>query len=172
MILGKLHPQEKVFKSSQESVRDIFVEGHATAKRCAADNARAQHHVIDVVRHHAGHGSHQQWRVLVIGVHHDDHIGASGQRLAIAGLLVAPVAIISIVNEDLKTQLLRYLDGAVRAVVVDKDTDIHKLGKLADRSFQGLLRVVSGHDNRNTSAVDHSPPKFKARCGSTLFARL
>src|SRR5439155_22479731 len=96
VILGKLHPQEKIFKSRQESVRDIFVEWHATAKRCAADNARAEHDVIDVVCHYTGHAGDQEWGVLVIGVQHDDQIGASYQRRGVRGLWVAPGARISI----------------------------------------------------------------------------
>jgi hypothetical protein len=41
--------------------------------------------------------------ILIIGVHHDDDVGASGQRFAVASLLVAAVAVVSIMNEGGRT---------------------------------------------------------------------
>ena len=38
--------------------------------------------------------------VLIVGVDHHHDIGAGGQRLAIAGLLVAAIAVVAFVDKD------------------------------------------------------------------------
>ena len=55
MVLGELDSQEQVLEGSQKPVRDVFVERHATAKGLASYNSRAQHDIVDIVSHHAGH---------------------------------------------------------------------------------------------------------------------
>ncbi len=60
-------------------------------------------------------------------MHHDDHIRARGQGLAVAGLLVASVAIILVMHEQLQPQLVGNFDGAVGAVIVHENADIDQL---------------------------------------------
>ena len=52
---------------------------------------------------------------------HDDDVGAGGQGFAIAGLLIAAIAVVAVVQEDMEAETLRQSDGAVLAVVVHKD---------------------------------------------------
>ena len=111
VILRELDPQKQILKRGQKAVGDVFVERHAAAQRLPADDARSQHHVVNPIGHHAGHGRHQQRRVLIVGMHHDDHVRARGQRLAIAGLLVASVAVVLVMHKELQPQL-----GAISTV--------------------------------------------------------
>ena len=61
--------------------------------------AGPEHHVIHVICDHARHGHNEARRILIVRMNHDYHVGARGQRFAIARLLVAPVSIITIVDE-------------------------------------------------------------------------
>ena len=88
-------------------------------------------------------------------MHHDDDIGAGGQRLAIAGLLVAAVAVVFVVDEDQQAKLLGELDRLVLAVVVDQDASIHQVGNLPHRRFQRHLGVVGRHHHGYAFSVDH-----------------
>src|SRR5579862_8269660 len=87
--------------------------------------------------------------VLVVGMNHDDDVGASGQSFAITGLLVAAVTIIAIVLEDVQTETAGNIDGLIGTAVIDQDADVNEFGKFSDGRFESLLRVVSGHDDRD-----------------------
>ena len=106
VVLGKLDAEKDIFERGQQAVGDVFVKRHAAAQGLPADNARAEHDVVHAVGHHAGHRGHQQRRVLVIGVHHDDDVGARRQRFAIAGLLVAAVTVVAIMHKELQAEAL------------------------------------------------------------------
>src|SRR5690242_19984993 len=155
VVFGKLGAQKPVLHQGQAAVGNVLVNGHAAAQRAAAQNAGAQHHVIDSVGHHTGHGGYQQRRVLVIGVHHDDHIGARVQSFAVAGLLVAPVSVIAVVDVGVETQAVRDLQRLVSAVVIHQNADVHQVGQFTDGLLQGLLRVVRGQHHTDALAVDH-----------------
>jgi len=88
-------------------------------------------------------------------VDHDDDVGAGGQGFAIAGLLVASVAVVAVVDEILETEFLRHFHGAVFAVVVDEDAGVDDFGQLADGLLKSFLRVVGGEDDRDALGVDH-----------------
>ena len=79
--------------------------------------------------------------------------------------------------EDVQAQALGEIDRGVGTVVVDEDADVDQIGEFADRDFERLLRVVSGHDDRDALAVDHSSGRAdfmipEARLGLTSHARL
>src|ERR1700728_2174006 len=105
MVLGEFHSQKKILERGKEPVRNVFVNGHAAAQGPAPNDARTQHDVIYIVGDHARHRRNQQRRVLVIGMKHDDDVGAGGQSFAIAGLLVASVAVVAVVLEDIQAKL-------------------------------------------------------------------
>ena len=86
---------------------------------------------------------------------HDDYIGAGGESFAIAGLLIAAIAVIAVVLEDLQAEAAREIDSLVGAVIIHEDADIDQVGQLSDGDLEGLLRVVSGHYYRYAFAVDH-----------------
>ena len=128
VIFGKLDPQEKIFKRSQQAVGDVFVNRHAPAQSRPADDARAQHHIVDAVGDHARQRRNQQRRVLIIRMHHDHDVRARRQSFAVASLLVAPVAVVAVVDKTLQSQAVRHLDSPVGTVVIHQNADIHQLG--------------------------------------------
>src|SRR5439155_11917644 len=127
VVFGKLHAQEKIFKSGEQAVGNVFVNRHAAEQGAAADDARSQHNVIHIVGDHARHGGDEQRRVLVVGMQHDDHVGALGESLAVAGHLVASVAVVAIVLEDVQAKAAAQVDGLVGTVVVDEDADVDEV---------------------------------------------
>ncbi len=155
VVFGKLHAEKEILERCQQPVRNVFVERHAAAQRRPADDARSQYHVIDFIRHHAGHGRDEQRSVLVIRVKHDDYIGARGEGFAVAGLLIASIAVVAVVLEYEQAHAASQIDGAVGAVVVHQNADVHKFRQFSHRDFEGLLRVVGGHYDRDALGVDH-----------------
>src|SRR4029077_2180578 len=156
VVFRELHSQEKILKRGEHAVGYVFVKRHTAAQRGATDNARAQHNVIYAVRNHAGEGGDQQRRVRIIRVQHDDDIGARGQGFAVAGLLVTAIAVVAVVLENVQAQLVRKVNGAVRAVVIDQDADVHQFRHFSHRSRNRLLRVVGRHHDRDAFTVNHS----------------
>ena len=64
-----------------------FQRGMPPAIARSSSRSRADDHVgpaLEDRRHHLGH---ERWLVLVVGVDHDDHVGAVEQRAGVAGLL-------------------------------------------------------------------------------------
>ena len=86
---------------------------------------------------------------------HDDDVGAGGQCLAIAGLLVAAVAIVAVVLEDEETKTAGEFDGVVGAAIIHKNADVDQVGHFSDRGLESFLRIVGGHDDRDALAVNH-----------------
>src|SRR5438105_12636014 len=113
VVFRQLDSQKQIFECRKEAVGYIFVEWHTSVQRLSTDNAGTEHDVIDLVSHHTGHRRHQKRRVLIVGMHHNHHVGARSQSLAIARLLVASVAIILVMDEELQSQALGDFDGAV-----------------------------------------------------------
>jgi hypothetical protein len=145
----------------RKAVADVLVLGHAALERLAAQNARAEHDVVKAGFQDVRHGRHQLGRVLVVGVKHDDDIGASFERGLVAGFLVAAVAAVFGVNDGLESQLLGHHHGFVAAGVIHEDDFVHHVhGDLGARGLQGLARVVGGHDNDHFLSTYHGgrPP--------------
>src|SRR5207248_9974718 len=109
----------------------------------------------------------QSRRVLVVGVDHYYDGGARRERLAIAGLLVASVAVIANVYEGLQAQAVRHLHGQVSAQVIYQDLDVDRITQFRDGALERLLRVVSGHDDRDPLALDHGDNLVAAACSPT-----
>ena len=88
-------------------------------------------------------------------MHHDHDVCARGESLAIAGLLVAAIAVIGIVDKGQHAEPAGESGGPVLAGVIDKDLDVDHVGQFAHRLFQSQFGVVGGHHNRNSLSVDH-----------------
>src|SRR5579859_6469932 len=86
---------------------------------------------------------------------HNDDVGSFCKGLAIARHLVAAVAVVAVVLENLKTQAVTKSGRVVMTVIVDQNTNVDEVGKFGNRGLQRLLRVVGGHDDRDAFAVDH-----------------
>jgi len=63
VIFRELDHQEKILERSQEAIGNLLPDRHAAVQGLASKNARNQHHVIDFVCHHAGHGGNQKRRL-------------------------------------------------------------------------------------------------------------
>src|ERR1019366_3132550 len=144
VILRQLDPQEKVFKSGEQPGGNVLVKGHASAQGGAANDAGTENDVIDAVGNHARHRRCQKRRVLIVGMDHDDDVGAGGQCFAVAGLLIAAIAVVAVVDKRLQTEPVRDFESAIGTVVVDQNADIDQVGQVPNRRFQRLLRVVRG----------------------------
>ena len=72
---------------------------------------------------------------------HDHDVGSRGQGFAIAGLLVASVAVVAVVLEDIEAEAPAEINGVVGTVIVNQDADIDELGSsstVAWRVFSAL----------------------------------
>ena len=59
VIFGKLGPEKQILERGQQAVGNVLVKRHTATQRVSADNAGAQHDIVNVIRHHAGHGCNQ-----------------------------------------------------------------------------------------------------------------
>ena len=83
---------------------------------------------------------------MIVRVDHHDDLGAALERFAVAGLLVAAVAEVALVDDDRESQLLGQRHGAVLRAVVDQDHLVDRAFRdVLDRLLKGLFRVVRGH---------------------------
>ena len=86
--------------------------------------------------------------VLVVGVEHHHDLGAGRERGVVAGLLVAAVALVLIVDVDLEPDPMGDLDGLVMGHVVDQDHVVHDAARdVRVRALEGPRGVVRGHDH-------------------------
>ena len=90
-----------------------FQHGMPPGQRVAQE-AAAEHHVGLAVQDGRDHLGDAGGVVLVVGVEHHDHVRARAQGAVVAGLLVAAVAEVLAVDEDLEAEQL----GAISTVVV------------------------------------------------------
>src|ERR1700730_17661208 len=88
-------------------------------------------------------------------MNHDHDVGASRKGLAVAGLLIASIAIICVMDKGVHPKALREGCGLVCAGVVDKNFDIDNVRQLSHGALQWFLSAVCRHYNRDTFAVDH-----------------
>ena len=90
---------------------DVLVHRHSAAQYTIADDAAAEHNVVDARSDQGCHGWHQARIVLVIRVHHDHNVSPELQRLGVAGLLIAPVPEVPIMRDNEYSELLGNRDG-------------------------------------------------------------
>ena len=169
VVFGKFRADHEVFRESEKAVGDEFPPRHAAEQRVATKNATAEHARMQVVGDHRGHRRNELWRVLIIGVHHDDDVGASFEREAVTGLLIAAVAGVFLVDVNFHAEELRCdFHGVVAAAVVHEDNQIHDalLVDFIHSLGDGFGRIVGGHDDDDFLAVIHSRgmlPEARAR---------
>ena len=95
--------------------------------------------------------------VLVVRVEHHDDVGAPLDGAVVARLLVAAVAQVLPVHDDLESQALGDHDRLVLRHVVDEDHVIHEVeGDVGIRPLEGAGRVVRGHDDDDPGQVRHA----------------
>src|ERR1700723_1493544 len=86
---------------------------------------------------------------------HDNDIGTCFEGFSIAGLLVAAIAVVGIMDKGLDSKLVGEERGVVAAGVVDENLDINAAGQTLHSLLQRSLSVVGRHDDRYAFSIDH-----------------
>ena len=89
-----LAPKKQILKCGQQAVGNVFVERHTALESSAAKNSRPKDYIVYAARDHTCHRRDERGRVLVVGMDHDNDVGAGFKGLAVAGLLVAPITVV------------------------------------------------------------------------------
>jgi hypothetical protein len=88
--------------------------------------------------------------VLVIGMDHHDVVGTEFQGQLVAGLLVAAVTLVLLVDDDLQAHAAGDIGGGVAAAIVDEDDLIDDSRRdVGDGPLQRGGCVISGHDRHH-----------------------
>ena len=112
VVLGQVEAERDVLDGRQEAVRDVLPARHPAGERIAEEPA-AEHQVF-LARDDRGDQLRDSGRVvLVVRVEHDDDVGAVGEGGLVAGLLVAAVAEVLLVDDHVEPELTRDVDGLV-----------------------------------------------------------
>jgi hypothetical protein len=87
--------------------------------------------------------------------HHDD-VGAELEGAVVAGLLVAAVAEVLAMDDDLEAEPAGDVDGLVPGHVVDQDHVVDQvLRHVGVRPLERLGGVVRGHDDHDARRLRH-----------------
>src|SRR5581483_11758666 len=151
MEVTEILAQRKVLRGREGAITDVLVQGHAAGQRllARADSA-AEHNVADTqldetngVRNHAA-------IVLVVGMNHDDNVGAMLQRVAVTSLLIAAVATILWVLDDDQTHFAGHLHRAIATAVIHEDHFVDRAdGHIRQRRRQCGFGVISREDSND-----------------------
>ena len=150
----------------QEAVGDVLPARHARRRAprpaaAAASRARGRPRREDRL----DHARDQLRLVLAVGMEHHDDVGVVLERLEVARLLVAAVADLVRVPDEVERQLAGEPDRLVGGGVVDKDDLVDRV--LRDRGERPLERRggLAGrhHDDDFGWIVSHGAPR-RRRC--------
>jgi len=156
MVFRELVAKEQVLHEGEGAVRHVLPRRHPPLHRPSPEDAGAKHAVEVTTRDHRRHGRKEARRVLVVRVEHDHDVRASGQRLAVAGLLVAAIPAVLRVHHVVHAKLPRHVDGAIHAgVVYQHDVVGDGAIDLGSGLPERRLRVVGGHDHIDALAGEH-----------------
>ena len=166
VVLGEAQAEDGVLEGGQEAVADVLPARHPARERVAQE-AAAEHEVDLAAQDRLDEGRDPRGVVLVVGVEHDHDVGARLQRRVVAGLLVAAVAAVLAVDDDLESEPLGDLHGLVARHVVDEDHPVDDVvGHVRVGPLQGEGRVVGGHDDHEAAARGRAGRRRPAgRCG-------
>ena len=103
---------------------------------------------------------------------HDDNVRTSGERFAVAGLLVPAISVIRVVDKGQHTQAARTAGSIVAAGVIDQDSDVHNVGQLGDGALQGFFGVICRHHHCDSLAVQHDRVSFPSGLWNYLSERV
>ena len=138
---------QAVLGAGEEAVGRALPPRHAALARAAGvEEARAEHDVGAAGDDRLDELGDDPRLVLAVGVEHHDDVGVALERLEVARLLVAAVADVVRVPDDVQRQLARELDGVVGRGVVDEDDLVDpRLGDAVDGRLERLGGVARGH---------------------------
>ena len=170
--LREVRPHDPVLDRRQAPVGQVLVDGASRPRAPGArlGQARAQHEVGLAAQDRRDQLGDQRGLVLAVGVQHHHDVGVALERLQVTGLLVAAVADVVRVPDDVQRQPARDLDRLVGGLVVDEDDLVDPLA--GDRRV-GLLERARGvarrhhHDHLPRRPLSHgAPPRRRSRPGS------
>ena len=157
VVFGEFLAEEDVFEEGEAAVEDVFVHGHAAAEGAAAEDAGGEHDGVEAVGNDGAHGQDELRGVLVVGVNHDDDVGAELEGFCVAALLVAAVAAVHFMDDDVTdADALGYFHGVVGAFVVHEHDFVHDVhGYLAVGALEGECGAVGGEYDDYFFTVEH-----------------
>jgi len=149
VVLGQTQAEGQVLDLGQESVADVLPARHPTGQWIAQESA-AQGHVRlpgldrrDELRDARG-------VVLIVGVQHDDDVGAHLEGTVVAGLLVSAVSAILLVNRDVESEVVRDVDRLILRHVVDQNDVVNDVVRnVVVGPFERECRVVGRHHDHD-----------------------
>ena len=145
VILGQLGSQKQILKCGQQAIGNVFIERHAAFEGPSAKNSRAEDYVIYAAGNHTRHRRNERGRVLVIGMDHDNDVGSGIEGFAITRLLIAPIAVIFVMDKGVNAELFGEMGGVVVARIVDEDLEKLETAPWEVRS-KGYDLVLNGHE--------------------------
>ncbi len=119
MIFGEVQTENAILGSGQEPVAKPLPPGHSRLGRIEAEPPRTQHDVGLAFLDHSTEVGDDRGIVLPIRMQHHHNIGSHVERVAVARLLVAAVAEVSLVSDDIQTQRCRHAHGRISTGIVD-----------------------------------------------------
>ena len=107
--------------------------------------------------------------VLVVGVEHHDDVGAGLERRVVARLLVAAVAPVLRVDDDVEAEVPGDVDGLVLRHVVDEDDLVDDVVRdVGVGALERQGRVVGGHDDDDALSLGHARSIARRRGHGTV----
>ena len=148
MVLGEVQAENAIFRRRQKAVTEPLPPGHTGLGRVEAQPARAQDDVPFSAFDDTAQVGDDRRIVLTVRVQHDDDVGAHGQSLLVASLLVAAVAEVAAMANHVETQRSGDAYGCIGACIVDKEDAVGvALGDVADDLDESLCRAIGGQDD-------------------------
>src|SRR5438105_1260470 len=143
VVFGQAQPERTILDPREEPVGDEFPPRHALRERRAALEPRAEDDVRLAARDRLDDLWDERGVVLIVGVDHDDDVGAGAQRLRVARLPIGAVAVVAVVHEDLEPELPRDFERRVGRAVVHEDHEVDRV----------LRQLLVGHAQRPAGVV-------------------
>jgi len=158
MVFRQFLVHQHILRERQETVGDVFVNRHAAGERAFAQDPRADDHGIDFIGDQVTHRMDQFGRVLVIGMQHDDNVGAKLERFVVARFLIAAVTEVVVVLDDVAdADFARDGDCSIRTVVVHEYDFVYDVEwDLVVRLHERFFSLVGRKHNDDFFGMDHS----------------
>ena len=100
VAVSQIRTEDHVFGNRECAIGQVFPEWHAALKRPPVEDPATHHHVGPAGENRLDKLGNELRIVLVVGVKHDDHLGALLEGFDVAGFLVPAVAPVLDVNDN------------------------------------------------------------------------
>ena len=94
MVFRQLLVQQQVLKKGEETVGNVFIHEHPSLQRPFAQDAGAQHNLVNTIGNKVTHAVDKFWGVLIVGVEHYRNVRAEFKSFIIAAFLIATIALV------------------------------------------------------------------------------